>query len=740
MTQIIQKTLTICLLASLYPVAAQQIWHESFMLPGKGVWGNGEGGIESDFIGITTWQLRYSDIHLKDIGDYAKTVSTSGGRFEACDIEGEVVWESEWILISLAEKVHIQLTASETGSGTNTATKYLKACYRTGSGIEFIFEESGINAGNWGTALARQENILTDSLQIVCYISTHYSTDKVILDEVKVWHEQNPQAPVHPFDVVINELMVDPSPPVGLPEVEYIELYNTLESAVSTAGWGLRINGVVKKLSDVVIAPHNFLLLCSTGARERLSQYGNAAGVAGFQGLLNKGALVELLDGVGEVIDRISYSDGWYNNPLKSNGGWSLERTDPFRHCNQPANWKASLHPDGGTPCKVNSVFADNPDLVAPALKWAVAVSPNEAELAFSEPIDTSLLLNRGNYSLSELGNPSVIEAIDSKKVLLHFKDPFQQNKTYMLQTVHLADECGNEMAEGSYEIQWNVVEPGDLLINELLFDPVPGGEDFVEIYNNSEKLIDLSLLYVSNRNKNLELAQVFPLTADRSIILPKSFLALTKDTNGIFPWFHIRCPSCFLQIEKIPSFPNGEGYVVVLNEAKTVIDEFAYTVKMHSPFLANAEGVSLERRSFTAGTSEKGNWHSASADAGYGTPGYKNSQMENGIITKPVVHFEPESFSPNNDGYNDLFLIHYETGKPGFVANVKIFDSSGRFIQDLHKNELMGTSGIFSWNGEDRTGSRLQPGVYIVWVEIFNESGEVYRFKKGVVLTEILQ
>src|SRR5690606_37357706 len=102
---------------------------------------------------------------------------------------------------------------------------------------------------------------------------------------------------------------------------------------------------------------------------------------------------------------------------------------------------------------------------------------------------------------------------------------------------------------------------------------------------------------------------------------------------------------------------------VVLLNEERTVIDEFAYSEKMNSPFLANAEGVSLERMSFSAGTNEKDNWHSASSEAGYGTPGYKNSQLENGIVVKPVVHFEPESFSPNNDGYNDMFLIKYETG-----------------------------------------------------------------------------
>jgi hypothetical protein len=42
-------------------------------------------------------------------------------------------------------------------------------------------------------------------------------------------------------------------------------------------------------------------------------------------------------------------------------------------------------------------------------------------------------------------------------------------------------------------------------------------------------------------------------------------------------------------------------------------------------------------------------------------------------------------------------------------------------------------------WNGEDETGSRQPLGVYVIMAEIFNAEGEVHRFKKGVVLTDIL-
>ncbi len=718
------------------PLHAQEIWRESFPLAGKGIMGDENGMIQSEFSGISSWTLEYSSVELSDPGDYAKTVSTSGGRFEACDIDGEVVWRSEWINIKGQANVIVELTAAETGSGANTGTKYMNVFYRVDEGDELPFSGNGMNSGNWGTLKARQEGIAGNILQVVCYISTHYAADKVILDEVKVWSEQAQLPPVNPSDVVINELMTDPYPPVGLPEVEYIELYNTRDFPVRTENWQLRINGVAKKLQNCLIETDGYLLLCANGSLDSLIEFGSFSGISGFQGLLNKGAVVEILDCDGKVIDRIDYSDTWFGDDSKSSGGWSLERIDPRRNCNQTGNWKASMHTLGGTPGSRNSVFSENRDDTPPFVKWAVAVSGTEVEVAFSEPIDSVLLNDAANYFISELGNPDSIELIADGQVILHFSQTLQDEKIFSLNMSNLADECSNNLSDQNLEIQWNLIHPGDLLINEILFDPYPGGEDYVEIYNQSGKLIDLSRLLLANRNNEHELNQVLELTKERRVLFPGEYLAVTKDTNSVFPWYSVQCPPCFLQMDRIPSFSNDEGRVVLMNSEKTVIDELFYTANMHSPFLSDTEGVSLERLSLSEQTNTQGNWHSAAGDAGYGTPGYQNSLAEKGIEGKPVIIFEPEAFSPNYDGYNDEYIIHYEIAEPGFVTNIKIFDANGRFIHHCLKNEILGTTGKLTWNGEDETGRLLPVGIYVVIMELFNSKGEVYRFKDGVVLT----
>ncbi len=101
---------------------------------------------------------------------------------------------------------------------------------------------------------------------------------------------------------------------------------------------------------------------------------------------------------------------------------------------------------------------------------------------------------------------------------------------------------------------------------------------------------------------------------------------------------------------------------------------------------------------------------------------------------------FSTESFSPNNDGYHDDYRIEIQTEKPGYVINTWIFDASGRKIIQLAQNEILGTSDELVWNGTDETGQRQPLGVYIALVELFDLDGHVYRFKDGVVLTDLLK
>ncbi len=261
-----------------------------------------------------------------------------------------------------------------------------------------------------------------------------------------------------------------------------------------------------------------------------------------------------------------------------------------------------------------------------------------------------------------------------------------------------------------------------------------------MEIFNPGKEKLPVDFLYIANRDKNLELKQICPVFNARFIFQPGSYLVITTDNTSITHYYNTKCPECICIVNKMPAFNIDEGFVVLLNEESEVIDEMHYTEEMHSSFLRNSKGVSLEKLSVHNPSADNANWHSASSGSGYGTPGYVNSQIENRSGLSPEVIFEPDSFSPDLDGFNDQFNIKYSLDKPGYVANVKIFDSSGRFLMSLIKNELLGTEGMITWDGKDETGQNKPMGIYIVTMEIFNRHGELYHFKDAVVLTGLLE
>src|SRR3546814_1759654 len=98
--------------------------------------------------------------------------------------------------------------------------------------------------------------------------------------------------------------------------------------------------------------------------------------------------------------------------------------------------------------------------------------------------------------------------------------------------------------------------------------------------------------------------------------------------------------------MSSFPVLTNTQGAIIlVMNEA--AIDSFHYTLAMHSPFIKNAQGVSLERVNFHIPGHIKGNFLSAAASNGYATPDYQNSQLENKKTLPKTVFLREQVLNP---------------------------------------------------------------------------------------------
>ena len=162
------------------------------------------------------------------------------------------------------------------------------------------------------------------------------------------------------YDVVIDELMADPTPQVGLPNNEWIELRNTSSFAINLQGWKLAdATGQSGAMPNFILQPDSFVIVCTGSASyQRLLRLETAISVTSFPSLDNDGDLISLFSATGKTIHSVQYTSAWYQNELKKDGGWTLEMIDTKNPCSGISNWKASTDANGGTPGRKNSVDA----------------------------------------------------------------------------------------------------------------------------------------------------------------------------------------------------------------------------------------------------------------------------------------------------------------------------------------------------------------------------------------------
>lgn len=544
-----------------------------------------------------------------------------------------------------------------------------------------------------------------------------------------------------PWDIVINEILADPDPPVGLPEYEFIEIFNTTDRYLDVSNWMLTIGTVQKDIPDFIIDPGEFVIFADDDISWLYEMFGHTIGFSSL-GLTNSGASVALYNDVNELISIVEFSVDWFADEEKSAGGWSLEQIDPFNPCAGQENWSESIAPEGGTPGTINSVDTDNP--VEPALASVVSISADLFMLTFNQVMDQSSILNPLAYHVDHtIGNPTQVLAGDSigYAVLLKFSQPLLLQTVYELRTELPLYNCrGLELQEGTgfqFGIS-QVAQKNDLVINEVLFNPAGNGVDFVEVYNRSEKILDLDEFYLAHVDTDEfgETDTVYKNVCTESYqILPMDYLVLTTDPVKVQDQYFTDNPRGFYKMNTFPTYSNQRGSVVLAATGKKLIDFFEYHESMHYPLLTTVEGVSLERINFNRPSADETNWHSASGEAGYATPAYLNSQFSGGEDAEDEISVSPETFSPDNDGFDDVLNIQYRFDQPGYNATIRVYDSHGRLTRMLVNNELLGTEGAFSWDGRTDDNQKAAIGIYIIYVEVFDLNRNVKKFKKTAVL-----
>lgn len=539
--------------------------------------------------------------------------------------------------------------------------------------------------------------------------------------------------------IIINEIMADPTPVAGLPDREYIELFNSGAAPVNLKNWILELGSKQKILTGVTVDPGGFLLITAPGGAKELQEFGKIVEISGF-GVTNSGLVLTLFDPERQLADQVKYLPSMHTKGFEE-GGYSLERIDPGRMCGQGNNWTTTLSAKGGTPGTANSVKASNPDQNSPMVVSISFEATARLEVQFTESLQLPVNLLEMVKNLSPGVSVDSIR-MDQTRFLMSiwFHPATILNGANCSMVLHgVKDECGNLMADYPLKFGYYLPVKGDLLISEVLFNPYPDGSDFVEIYNNSAHEVDLSGLFLASRDEKRALRQVTQLSLNQQYLNIGSYLAVTKSKESIYRFYRTGGDQCLFQMMKFPILTDESGTVVLLNQFQEIIDEMSYHDGMHDPLIAETEGISLERISLDVPASRKENWYSAAKSAGFATPGYKNSVTASSDSIQPMFQIEPVIFSPNGDQVSDQLNICINAGEPGGILNITILNCTGRIVRHLANNQSTGSSDILVWDGLCNDNQKVESGIYILHISLFHRNGSRRTARIACVVTDHL-
>jgi len=275
-------------------------------------------------------------------------------------------------------------------------------------------------------------------------------------------------------------------------------------------------------------------------------------------------------------------------------------------------------------------------------------------------------------------------------------------------------------------------VRPHAVVINEIMYDPLPGRAEYVELLNVTAEEIDVGPWRLSDSDDD---TGSDPLAPGTLILGPGGYLLCSPGTD--LPGEYPGIPATARVVTGMRSFTlnNGGDILALTDDAGRVVDRLEYLPSWHTPALDDPSGRSLEKIDPASPGDESWNWGS-SPDPSGGTPG-RHNLLSNAppAGNSARVTCRPDPFSPDGDGFEDATTVGFTTGGPSAVVRVRMFDSDGRPVRTLTRGSYIGESSSVVWNGFDDDGRKAGIGIYIVVVEGVAASGERAFLAKGTVV-----
>jgi hypothetical protein len=387
-------------------------------------------------------------------------------------------------------------------------------------------------------------------------------------------------------DLVITEIMNDPSPAALLPETEYLELFNRSNLPVNLKKMTIGINGNSFELPEYILFPGNYVALTADE-----TDFSNAVVPEKWKALPNSGGEIVLLNPSGQVTTALRYPGVLSGPQFKQDGGWSLECIDADNLSGALSNQAYCNNDRGGTPGVENSVVNSNPDMQGPGIFVAWLANDSVLMLDFGEPLSASTV-NKDGFDISpkhvkieELSADSIFGDI----LAITFQEKLIPNEVITVSVSPSLSDLADNAYSGPSTLNFGL--PGstdslDVVINELLFDPPVDGCDYVELYNHSDKILALDSLCLARNGDNQTPETLVPLSDKCRWFLPKTHLCFANDANWVKKHYERPDGSNIISLPGLPNYVSAGGVVFVTRKNGTILESMNLSPALHFPML----------------------------------------------------------------------------------------------------------------------------------------------------------
>jgi hypothetical protein len=625
--------------------------------------------------------------------------------------------------IAVTETNQISLTFSETlQEGTFNSSNI--AISPVNSIETLIVNESTPN--NWiitlTDSLPERQTIEVTVSNLIDYCGNTNLSDTITTIMVPSYFQQ----------MIFTEIMAIPAEDDRI-QYEFLELYNHDSLPVNIESWTLKIGSRSLALPSATINAKSYFLIMPEFMSAHPSAPENAIFIFDDSDLTDGGTTLQLIDNKQNLVTWVDYDFRWHTNPLANLGGFSLERIDNTHYCGNSNNWETSSATIGGTPGAANSIASNNPDLTQPRANFLLVPEDTSLIVRFDQTLWPQVKAENINTSLTF--DSIFIPHPYGQDLIIKLAEPLEENTLYDITVNQLTDCNMNVMEERTFAFK-KPIEPGegDFIINEILFNPPSGCNDFVEVLNLTDNYLDLSKVYSAKLDDNGIQDDIDEVVEENYILPPNEYYIFTASTECLeYAYGNVDVQKSI--ITSLPSMPDDKGSILFMNYSGEVIDQVEYTSDMHHSLLSDEDGVSLERISPFSPSDNTSNWYSAAADVGFATPNRENSQVNKSDISEDNISLEKETLSPDGDGFEDYLRINYQFPAGGNVLSVKILDHNGRLVRNLLNNETVSTEGFITWDGTNDSQHKVPVGIYILYSEWFDENGNQQYDKRTCVV-----